>query len=365
MVLLILDADLCPSPGALKLNLHTLRLLPLCAVLIPTLILDGRLNAQNLTLEGQTGGFITPTAYTTYVPKGKFFAHPVVGVHFISASKVIGNIETFSVLESFASRAEIGYTRSVHQTGQDTAKSASDPYGLALSNLWAYNGMNIFSAKVVALKESTGGEWMPGIAVGGLVRTGDKFVSGAIPVILGAQYGVNVLPKSYTNGDVYVAVSKTRLKLPVPFLANVGWKATNAAIYGIGGQATAFKGEFFGGLGIPIPLGHNLAIVPAAGATQEPSTVKNLGPAPTSFPPSSLPLAGGRPHLPTTLDYAVRFTQKDNPHFSADFGIGQVAGMIGSAVLPTGLPAPYPATVIAPVNLQARKVIGGGVSFRY
>jgi hypothetical protein len=65
------------------------------------------------------------------------------------------------------------------------------------------------------------------------------------------------------------------------------------------------------------------------------------------------------------LDYAVRFTQKDNPHFAADFGIGQVAGMIGSTVLATGLPAPYPATVVAPINLQARKVVGGGLSFRY
>lgn len=347
------------------MKLRNLPLLPLCAILISGLMLGGRINAQNLTLEGQTGGFITPTAYTTYTPKGTFFAHPVVSIHFINASKVIGNIETFSVLQSFANRAEIGYTRSVHQTGKDLGKSASDPYGLALSNLWAYDGMNIFNAKVVALTENTAAGWMPGVAVGGVVRTGDKFVSGAIPSILGAKYGANVLPKSYTNGDVYVAVSKTRLKLPVPFLANVGWKATNATIFGIGGQATGFKGEFFGGLGIPLPLGHNLAIVPAVGATQEPTRVKNLGPVPTSLPPSSLPLVGGRPHLPTTLDYAVRFTQKDNPHFSADFGVGQVAGMIGTAIVATGLPAPYPSTILAPINLQARKVIGGGVSFRY
>lgn len=325
----------------------------------------GRLDAQNLTLEGQTGGFITPTAYVVYAPKGQFFSHPAVGIHFINAKKVIGNIETFSVLESFANRAEVGYTRSVHQVGNDTKVSTSDPYGLDLSQLWNYNGMNIFNAKVVAVKEGTGGEWTPGVAVGGLVRTGDRFVSGAIPVILGAKYGVNVPLKSYTNGDVYLAISKTRLKLPVPFLANVGWKMTNASIFGIGGQATGFKGEFFGGIGIPLPLGHNLAVVPAVGATQEPSRVKNLGPTPTSFPPSSLPLIGGTVHLPTTLDYAVRFTQRDNPHFAADFGIGQVAGMIGSTVLSTGLPAPYPATVVAPINLQARKVMGGGVSFRY
>jgi hypothetical protein len=348
-----------------KLNLRTLHILPFCAFLALAMALSSALDAQNLTLEGQTGGFITPTAYTIYTPKGQFFSHPAIGFHFINASKVIGNIETFSVLESVANRAEVGYTRSVHQLGNDTKTSSSDPYGLDLSNLWNYNGMNIFNAKLVALKESSGGAWTPGVAVGGVVRTGDKFVSGAIPSVLGADYGVTVPAKSYTNGDVYVAVSKTRLKLPVPFLANVGWKATNATIYGIGGQATGFKGEFFGGIGIPLPLGHNLAVVPAVGATQEPSSVKNLGPAPTSLPPTSLPLLGGQVHLPTTLDYAVRITQKDNPHFAADFGIGQVAGMIGSTVLPTGLPAPYPATVVAPINLQARKVVGGGLSFRY
>ena len=39
--------------------------------------------------------------------------------------------------------------------------------------------MNIFNGKVVAIKDGQFGPWMPGIAVGGLVRTGDHFVSGA------------------------------------------------------------------------------------------------------------------------------------------------------------------------------------------
>ena len=77
----------------------------------------GRLNAQNLTLEGQTGGFLTPTAYVVYSEKGKSFSHPAVGYHFMNASKVIGNIQTFSMTEGFANRAEVGYTRSVHQFG--------------------------------------------------------------------------------------------------------------------------------------------------------------------------------------------------------------------------------------------------------
>jgi hypothetical protein len=92
--------------------------------------------------------------------------------------------------------------------------------------------------------------------------------------------------------------------------------------------------------------------VPAAGFTQEPPNVKNLDA--ILFPP------GSKPHIPTTLDYAVRITQKDNPHFAFDAGIGQVAGTIGTTAVPTqnGL-------LLVPINLKARSVFGMGLSLRY
>jgi hypothetical protein len=303
------------------------------------MLLAGRLDAQILTLEGQTGGFITPTAYVVYTAKDHLFSHPAVGYHFIDASKVIGNLHTFSVEEGFANRAEVGYTRSVHTEGNSAA----------FSSLWHYSGMNIFNGKVVAVKDGQFGPLMPGIAVGGVVRTNDRFVSGALEQELTGTL------KSYTNGDVYVAATKTWLKPPVPLFLNAGWKATNASILGIGGQATRFGGRLFGGLGIPLPGPFHTAIVPAAGFSQQPPTAKNLGAI----------LVGGKAHLPTTMDYAVRVTQRDNPHFSFDIGIGQVAGMIGTTVVPTGLPAPYPPVVLVPVNLEARKVLGMGLSLRY
>jgi len=158
---------------------------------------------------------------------------------------------------------------------------------------------------------------------------------------------------------VYIAVTKTWTKPPLPFLLNLGWKATNATIFGIGGQSTRFGGRFFGGLGIPLPLSHGIVAVPSAGFTQEPHTAVNLG----AIIPTAGPYNGV--HLPTTLDYAVRVTQREHPHFAFDIGIGQVAGNIGTAVLPTGLPAPYPPTIALPVNLQARHVVGLGLSYRY
>jgi hypothetical protein len=331
--------------------------LSLFAGLTGALLASVRLDAQNLNLEGQTGGFITPTAYVVESAKGHTFSHPAVGFHFIDASTVIGYIQTFNITEGFANRAEAGYSRSVHQLGNTPVATASNA---ATSSLWDFNGMNIFHGKVVGIKDGQFGPWTPGLAVGGVVRTGDKFVSGALVQEVGGLLGEVVPAKAYTNGDIYISATKTWAKPPVPFLLNFGWKATNAAIFGIGGQSTRFGGRFYGGLGIPLPLFAGIVIVPSAGFTQEPRTVKGLGPA----PPNGIPLLSGRADLPTTLDYAVRVTQREHPHFAFDIGVGQVAGRIGNAVVPTGLPAPYPPYVFPPVNLEARHVVGMGISIR-
>lgn len=295
--------------------------------------------AQNLTLEGQTGGFITPTAYVVPSAKGKFFSSPAVGYHFVDASKVIGNIHTFSITEGFANRAEIGYTRSVHTEGNDPL----------FSGLWHFAGMNIVHGKAVILKDGQFGTLSPGFAAGFLVRTGDKFVTGALDQEFTGKL------KSYTNGDLYAVATKTWLHPPLPLLVNFGIKFTNASIYGIGGQATRFGGRLFGGVGIPLPGPFHTAIVPAAGFTQEPPTSKNLDA--VMYPP------GSRAHLPTTLDYAVRITQRENSHFAFDVGVGQVAGMIGTTAVPTGVA--NPPYVLVPVNLKARSVFGMGLSLRY
>jgi hypothetical protein len=338
-------------------NLSHLAKLSLLGTLAVALFASVRLDAQNLTLEGQTGGFLTPTAYVVESGKGHTFSHPAVGFHFIDASTVIGYIETFSITEGFANRAEAGYTRSVHQLGNTPVATADNA---ATSSLWDFNGMNVIHGKVVGIKDGQFGPWTPGLAVGGVVRTGDKFVSGALVQEIGGLLGEVVPAKAYTNGDIYISATKTWAKPPVPFLLNFGWKATNAAIFGIGGQSTRFSGRFYGGLGIPLPLFAGIVIVPSAGFTQEPRTVKGLGPA----PPNGIPLLAGRADLPTTLDYAVRVTQREHPHFAFDIGVGQVAGSIGNAVVPTGLPAPYPPYVFPPVNLEARHVVGMGISIR-
>jgi hypothetical protein len=307
--------------------------------LAAALISANRASGQNLTLEGQTGGFITPTAYVVYGEEHKFFSHPAVGYHFVNSSAVIGNNHTFSIEEGFANRAEVGYTRNVHTDGNSEL----------FSSLWHYSGMNIFNGKVIAVEDGRFGEWTPGLAAGFVVRTGDRFVTGALD-----QKFTGTL-KSYTNEDLYVVATKTWLKPPVPLLVNFGWKATNASIFGIGGQATRFGGRLFGGLGIPLPGPYHTAIVPAIGFTQQPPQVKNLSA--ILYPP------GSGAHIPTTIDYAVRVTQKEAPHFAFDIGVGHVAGTIGTTAVPTG--APNPPFVLVPVDLKANAVMGLGLSYRY
>jgi len=100
-------------------------------------------------------------------------------------------------------------------------------------------------------------------------------------------------------------VTKTWAKPPVPFLVNLGWKATNAAIFGIGGQATRFADGCTAGWefrcywegtgGCAFGRLHT-------GAT----TVKGL-----ALPANGIPFVAGKADLPTTLDYAIRVTQRN------------------------------------------------------
>ena len=151
-------------------KLSSFKRLAIGGAIAAALFATARMNAQNLTLEGQTGGFITPTAYVVYIDKDHVWSHPAVGYHFVNASSVIGYVHTFSIEEGIANRAEFGYTRNVHFKGN----------GPDFSSLWDFSGMNVFNGKVVGIKDGQFGPWTPGIGAGFVVRTGDKFVSGAL-----------------------------------------------------------------------------------------------------------------------------------------------------------------------------------------
>ena len=318
----------------LSITSITQRFLP-CICLVAMLFAVNRLSAQNLTLEGQTGGFITPTAYVVYSAEGKKLSHPAVGYHFVNTAAVIGNVQTFSITEGIANRAEVGYTRNVHTLGNSAA----------FSSLWDYSGMNVFHGKVVALKEGKWSELMPGIGVGFVVRTDDHFVSGALDKkIYGVDQAYTKLRRVHRgNEDVAQtsgsAAAELRLQgdkcvdlRPGRAVDSQQW-AVSLAVWGFRCRSVMVW-----------------AAVPSAGFAQQPPQVVNLSR--ILFPP------GSGAHIPTTMDYAVRVTQRENPHFTFDVGIGQVAGQIGYTAVKTGVA--NPPYVVVPVDLEARHVLGIG-----
>ncbi len=341
----------------LNVNHKANKFLLLCGSLAAFALMTSQLDAQHMTLEGQTGGFITPTAYVVPSANNHSLSMPAIGFHTIQSSSVIGSVYTISVTEGFGNRFEFGYTSSIHTQGNNANFSGLWDQKIFQVTPPANNGMNLVHGKVVLVKE---GNFRPAVAVGGVYRWGDSFVSGSAQGLVDyALSGFTSLPTpiTYSNGDIYGAVTKTWAKPPVPFLLNLGVKGTDAVIFGLGGVTENFEVRFFGGLGIPLPVGKKYVVVPSAGFTTESSDVKNLN---NPYVPLLYP--GTHLHIPTTLDYAVRFTERKDAHFSIDIGVGHVGNGIGSVSATN--PLPPPALVPVPLNIDANHVFGAGVAWR-
>ena len=258
-----------------------------------------------------------------------------MGYHFVDASKVIGDVHTFSIAEGFANRAEVGYTRSVHIEGDSAL----------FSSLWHFPGMNIFNGKVVALKDGQFGPWTPGVGAGFVVRTNDRFVTGAL------DQEITGTLKSYTNGDRVCGGDQDVVASAVAVPGEPGvegdqrfdlraWRAGYAV------WRTAVRRPRYSAASLPHGDCAGGRVYAGATDVEEPGR-------------DPLP-AGWRAHLPTTLDYAMRVTQKDNPHFAFDIGVGQVANTIGTTVLQTP-----DGPVLIRWTYLAKHVVGMGLSLRY
>jgi hypothetical protein len=280
------------------------------ALLLAGLLGAGAAAAQSLNWDGQTGVFITPLAYTAASPASGF-GHPIVAYHFLNAGSVLGNFHTISVTEGIAGRVEFGYTRDLHQQGSTAG----------LSPLWD-SGFNLVHAKVNVVKENAGKQaWLPAISGGFVARTQDRNVSGLL-----------ITPnKSYTNADFYLVASKTITQTKaVPIVLNLGYKATNASVYGLAGNAPGYKGRLFGAAAFVFKGPAKSTLILGSEFSQEPRTVQNL--------PGAI--------VPTTITYAARIVPLEKQKFNIDFGVAQAAGVIEPGV-----------------NLQARHQFALGVSY--
>ena len=150
--------------------------------------------------------------------------------------------------------------------------------------------MNVFHGKVVGIKDGQFGPWTPGVAVGGVVRTDDKFVTGAAGVLAVEEYDQYCIQtklctpvpvpaaKAYTNGDVYISVTKTWRQetgaVPgEPWLAGDQCVHLRAAVRRRALVGTAVRTA----AGYPLPLVRGACRLPSAGFT---SSRHGQGPGP-------------------------------------------------------------------------------------
>jgi hypothetical protein len=275
-------------------------------------------SAQSLNWEGQDGIFVTPLAYA--VPSAdKGFSRPIVAYHYLDAGEVLGGFHQVSVTMGAFNRIEFGYTRNLHQEGGTAG----------LSKLWS-SGFNAFHGKLNLLSERR--TWRPALSVGFVTRTQVQNVGG---VIRG---------KETYNADFYAVATKTvtQIRNLPPLVFNVGFKATNASLLGLAGNAPAYQGRLFGAVAFALKGPGRSTILLGSEALQQPRSVQDL--------PAAV--------VPTTITYAVRIFPGgalplhgwgvESPRLTIDLGVAQVA----SNILPG-------------VNLQARHQFAFGISYGF
>jgi hypothetical protein len=248
-------------------------------------------SAQSLNWEGQTGVFVTPLAYTAASPANNF-GRPVVAYHFLNAGEVLGNFHTSSVTVGLLRRAEFGYTRTFNQQGSTAG----------LSQLWD-GGFNIVHGKVNLLPENLNKHaWVPAISGGFVARTQVRHVSGVLT------------NQDNNNADFYLVATKTVTQTKgLPIVLNLGYKATNASVFGLAGNAPAYKGRLFGAVAFVVKGPAKSQLILGTEFAQQPREVKDL--------PGAI--------VPTTITYALRIVPApERAKFNIDFGVAQAAGKI-------------------------------------
>jgi hypothetical protein len=289
------------------------------------------LRGQSLNLEGQTGGYVIPAAYTIPSDAGHKWSAPTLGFHYLKAGTTIGDFYISSVAEGYGNWLEFGYSRNSHSNGNDFNVPPYNKTGA--SALWAYSGFNVFSGKVKILAENRHKKnWIPAVSVGGIFRQGDYFVTGVLP----NPNGNPLNHQAHNNGDFYIVATKLVRETKIPLLLDFGVRGTNAQLYGAGGQAgsapvagtatvggaptftnsNAWVAKPFGGLGIPIPFSKKsnaIVVEPGAEIAPQPHYTQNLPTITNS----------------TVEVYGFRFTQLPTFRWTLDAGVGHIGNQLG------------------------------------
>ena len=270
------------------------RLASLAALLTVVLANDRQMQAQALTMDGQSGVFFQPWA--NVVPAApKKWNGPTLSYHAVTAGPVAGDYFNVSIEEGFGNWLEVGFTRDNHTDGGNPT----------FSPLFNYAGMNIFNVKAKIIAEGAGNhKWVPAVAFGGVLRTNVPYVSQSF------------IHSNATNGDVYgVATKVVVIAKKLPVLLSGGVRGTNAEVYGYGGNATNWQARAFGAVGFPFPM-KGVLIAPTFEVDQEPHHLAYITYA----------------NIPTTLIYAVRISRYPDMKWSVDIGTGHVVSSAAPGV---------------------------------
>ena len=267
-------------------------------------------HAQNLNWEGQTGALVTAFAYTSPSP-AKGFGLPAASFHYLDGGSVLGGLYEVSGTVGFLKRFEAGYTHAQNSEGSVAG----------LSPLFN-GGFNIFHGKANLLGENAGSHsYIPAISLGFVARTNVQRVGGVL------------MTKDTHNEDFYIVATKTmRYFKLLPVVASLGFKATNASVLGIAGNALNWQGRLFGAVGFVVPGPVKSKMVFGSEFLQEPRQIEGL--------------PGAR--LPTTLTYFARVIPRSELPLNIDFGVVQLANRIAPGV-----------------KLHARSQFALGVSYRF
>ena len=243
------------------------------------------------------------------------FHHPFClhhGFHYLDTGNVVGGYMQTSVTTGMFKRVEFGYTRTLSMGGTT----------LALSPLFE-GGFNTVHGKVNLIPENAWKKkYMPAISWGFVARTQVRHVGGVLSA------------KDTSNGDLYMVATKTVTQVKgLPFVVSLGFKQTNASLFGIAGNASAWQGRFFGATAFVFTGPAKSTLIIGSEFAQQPHFIEGLQGA----------------TVPTSFTYFVRIVPApEKLKLNVDFGVAQAIG----ATMPG-------------VELAARGQFAMGVSYQF
>ena len=257
--------------------------------------------AQSLGYEGPTGVFVTPLAYTAASPANGL-GKPSVGYHFLAAGNVVGDWSTVSITEGFAKRFEVGYTSEIHAGSDSLANGA---YGQP----WEFD-FHIVHGKANILPENFGkNPWVPAISVGAIYRFNDNLAGDG-----NNDSAINYGNQTTQNADFYLVGTKviTQISKKVPVLISGGVRGTNAALWGLGGNAPNYSAKGFGAVALIFTGPGKSNIIVGSEVSEQPQQI--LVDKTVTVPTSTL-------DIPTATVFAARIVPSPKHKLNIDVGV--------------------------------------------